>query len=382
MALPAISSIRIMRLTVEQVDGRTRLREFIRLPRQLYEGMAGYVPPLDAERRELIDPKKSPFFSHGRAAYWIAYRNGDAVGRISAQIDDVEGPDTPPCLGLFGCLDAIDDREVVETLLHTTEGWLRERGRRIIRGPFILSINGETGMLIEGQSRAPMILMPWHPDYLHRHVAAAGYRTAMRLFSFELDLSKITDELDYQGSAPQNFTARDMRLGDFQTEMEIARSIYNDGWQRNWGFVPGTKADAEGLARSFKPLLIEQMAIFACDRNEPVGFALTLPNLFDFTADLSASPGLFGWLKLVWRLRRQRYRSFRLVFIGGRQACHHHGLGEFLLAETVRRVRRYGGKELVCSWVLESNAAVIRLLQRFHFSAGATYGVFEKEILP
>jgi len=372
-----------MRLTVEQVDGRARLREFIRLPRQLYGGMAGYIPPLDAERRELIDPKKSPFFSHGQAAYWIARRDGRAVGRISAQIDDVEGPNTPPGFGMFGCLDAIDDREVVALLLHTAETWLRERGRHTIRGPFILSINGESGMLIDGQTRAPMILMPWHPEYLHRHVAAAGYRTAMRLFSFELDLSKITDdELSHKNSAPQNFTARDMRLSDFQTEMEIARSIYNDGWQRNWGFVPGTTADTEGLARSFKPLLIEEMALFACDRNEPVGFALTLPNLFDVTADLGASPGLFGWLKLAWRLRRQRYRSFRLVFIGGRQVRHHSGLGEFLLMETVRRVRRYGGEKLTCSWILESNVAFISLLQRFHFSAGATYGVFEKEILP
>ena len=371
-----------MRLSVEQADGRSRLREFIGLPPRLYRGMAGYIPPLDAERRELIDPNKSPFFSHGRAAYWIARRDGCAVGRISAQIDDIEGPGTPRDLGLFGCLDAIDDGEVVATLLRTAEAWLRERGRRIVRGPFILSINGESGMLIEGQTQAPMILMPWHPNYLHRHVAAAGYRSAMRLFSFELDLSKITDDANNKGSAPQNFIARDMRLADFGHEMEIARAIHNDGWRKNWGFVPGTKADAEGLARSFKPLLIRQAAFFACDKNEPVGFALVLPNLFDLTADLGACPGIFGWLKLAWRLRRQRYRSYRLVFIGGREACHHTGLGRFLLEETVRRVRRYGGEKLACGWVLESNAACIRLLRGFGFSVSATYGVFEKEISP
>jgi len=371
-----------MHLTVKQVDGRAQLREFIRLPRRLYQGMAGYTPPLDIERRELIDPKKSPFFSHGRAAYWIAYRDGHAAGRISAQIDDVEGPSTPSDLGQFGCLDAIDDREVIEALLRTAENWLRERGRLTIRGPFILSINGESGMLIEGQSCAPMILMPWHPAYLHRHVASAGYQVAMRLFSFELDVTKIAGGELKRSSARQNFTARDMRLRDFQTEMEIARAIYNDGWQKNWGFVPGTREDTEGLARSFKSLLIEEMALFACDKNEPVGFALTLPNLFDLTADLGASPGPFGWLKLAWRLQRQRYRSFRLVFIGGREARHHSGLGEFLLAETVRRVKRYGAEKLTCSWVLESNAAFIQLLRRFHFSESATYGVFEKEILP
>jgi GNAT superfamily N-acetyltransferase len=373
-----------MQITVEQIHGRAQLREFIELPRRLYRGMAGYVAPLDAERRELIDPKKSPFFSHGQAAYWIAYRDGRAAGRISAQIDDVTGPNTPANLGLFGCLDAIDDGNVVTQLLHTAEGWLRERGRRLVRGPFILSINGESGMLIEGQLQAPMILMPWHPDYLHRHVANAGYRCATRLFSFELDLAKIAESefAEADVSASPNFTMRNMRLADFTNEMEIARSIYNDGWRRNWGFVPGTKADAAGLARSFKPLLIQEAAIFACSKNEPVGFALTLPNFFDVTADIGASPGIFGWLKLAWRMQRRRYRSFRLVFIGGREAYHGTGIGRFLLAETIRRIKRYGGEKLTCAWVLESNAAFIHSLRQFRFSTNATYVVFEKEILP
>ena len=371
-----------MPITVKQIHGRAQLREFLELPRRLYRGMAGYAAPLDAERRELIDPKKSPFFSHGQAAYWIAYRDGNAAGRISAQIDEVTGPDTPANLGLFGCLDAIDDSEVVTQLLHTAEEWLRERGRRLVRGPFILSINGESGMLIEGQSQAPMILMPWHPDYLHRHVAAAGYRCAMRLFSFELDLAKIADGEFSEDFASPNFTTREMRLADFANEMEIARSIYNDGWQKNWGFVPGTKADAAGLARSFKPLLIQEAAIFACSQNEPAGFALTLPNLFDLTADIGAAPGIFGWLKLAWRLQRRRFRSFRLVFIGAHTTYHGTGIGRFLLAETIRRMKRYGGEKLTCAWVLESNAAFIRLLRQFRFSNGATYAVFEKEILP
>ena len=86
--------------------------------------------------------------------------------------------------------------------------------------------------------------------------------------------------------------------------------------------------------------------------------------------------------KLAWRLQRRRFRSFRLVFIGARATYHGTGIGRFLLAETIRRMKRYGGEKLTCAWVLESNAAFIRLLRQFRFSNGATYAVFEKEILP
>lgn len=371
-----------MSLTIEPVLSSAQLREFARIPRRLYQGMPGYVAPLDMERRELIDPKKSPFFSHGRAAYWIAYRGGRPVGRISAQIDDLAGPETPADLGQFGCLDVADDSEAVAALLRTAEDWLRERGRRHIRGPFILSINGESGLLIEGQTQPPMILLPWHPGYLERHVLAAGYHRAMKLFSFALDLTKLTEEdlRKQEASARRDFSIRSMNLSDFGNEMETARSIYNDGWRKNWGFVPGAAEDAKGLARSFKPLLMPDGGFFVCAGAEPVAFALTLPNVFDIAADLGAAPSILGWIKLAWRMRRQRYRSFRLVFIGSRSAYHGKGAGRVSLLETIRRARHCGGEKLVCAWVLESNAAFIRLLHNFNFSADSVFGIYDKKI--
>lgn len=369
-----------MSLTIEQIQSRGGLREFIRLPRQLYAGMEGYIAPLDMERRELIDPKKAPFFKHGRAAYWIARRNGKAVGRISAQIDDIEGPNTPADLGLFGCLDAIDDREVVTALFRTAEGWLQERGRRVFRGPFILSINGESGLLIDGQRQAPMVLLPWHPSYLEAHILAAGYRRAAKLFSFALDLEKLDERKLQQLAAGtrRDFSFRSMRLDDFGNEMEIARAIYNDGWRKNWGFVPGAADDALGLARSFKPFLMPNTAFFISENDQPIAFALSIPNIFDISADLGGSPSIFGFLKLLWRIRRQRYRSFRLVFIGGKNSHHGTGIGKAALLETIQRLKRYGATELVCAWVLEGNAALSQALRNFGFSTVATFGLYEK----
>lgn len=371
-----------MSFTIELVRSRAELRDFITLPRRLYRDMQGYVAPLDMERRELIDPKKSPFFSHGRAAYWIARRDGQAVGRISAQIDDLAGPNTPPDLGLFGCLDAIDDREIVAALLRTAEDWLRAHGRRQIRGPFILSISGESGLLIDGQLEPPMTLMPWHPRYLEQHLLAAGYNRAMRLFSYVLDLTKWTIE-DLQQSVTRNrhnLTIRGMRLDDFGNEMEIARAIYNDGWQNNWGFVPGTEADAKGLAHSFKPFLLPGTSFFISKDNKPIAFALSIPNIFDISADLGAAPSILGWFKLLWRIRQRRYRSFRLVFIGGKAAYHGTGIGITALAETIQRVKTSGAEGIACAWVLECNSALIRALQKFRFFPKTTYGIYEKSL--
>lgn len=372
-----------MHVRIEPVRSRAQLDEFITLPRRLYEAIPGYVAPLDMERRELLDPGKSPFFRHGRAAYWIARRDGRAVGRISAQIDELAGPATPPDLGLFGCLDAIDDRAPIAELLRTAEQWLYRRNCRHIRGPFQLSINGESGLLVDGQSEPPMTLLPWHPAYLDRHVHEAGYERVMRLVSYVLDLHKNPPEkLQSPASARAgDFTIRTMRLGDLETEMEIARSIYNDGWQRNWGFVPAMESDTRGLAHSFKQFLLPDGGFFIDAGGEPAAFAVAIPNIFDISGDLGAAPSLFGWLRLLLRIKRRRYHSFRLVFIGAAAKYHGSGIGKIALAETIRRLQAHGAKRIACAWVLESNAALIRILTSHGFRAATSYSLYGKHLL-
>ena len=75
------------------------------------------------------------------------------------------------------------DIEVVRALTLETEKWLKARGADRINGPFSPTINGECGMLIEGLRSDPMILTPWHPPYLSRHVEALGYAKARDLVS-------------------------------------------------------------------------------------------------------------------------------------------------------------------------------------------------------
>src|SRR5215212_5468202 len=131
----------LMSLTIEPVAPRRALADFIKLPRRLYASEPSFVAPLDHDRRQLLDPRRSAFMTHGEAAYWIARRAGRAVGRISAQVDHLATGPMHEGVGFFGCLDAEDDAQTVAMLLRTAESWLVERGKHVMRGPFLLSIN-------------------------------------------------------------------------------------------------------------------------------------------------------------------------------------------------------------------------------------------------
>jgi hypothetical protein len=373
-----------MTLIIEPVRTRKALGEFIRLPRHIYQEMPGYVAPLDIERRELIDPKKSPFFTHGQAAFWIARRGGRAVGRISAQVDSLgeEG------IGLFGCFDAIDDADVVARLLATAEGWLRARGRRVARGPVTLSINGEPGLQLDGQTEPPVTLFAWHPPYLEARLRAAGYSLAQRLLTFMLDYRTYDHERLGKAAAPRpraDITIRDMRLDHLDEDAEIGRRIFNDGWKGNWGFTPASEADIRALLHKFRPFLFNDSGFFVNVRGKPAAFILTIPNVFDISADLGANPSPIGWLKFGWRLWRQRYRGYRLALIGVDSKLRDTLLGArattAALAELRRRMSARGAESIIAGWIVESNRATIRLVETFGFQPSRTYGVYERNLI-
>lgn len=373
-----------MSLTIEPVRTRKTLGEFIRLPRHLYQGMPGYVAPLDLERRELIDPKKSPFFTHGEAAFWIARRDGRAVGRISAQIDILgeEG------VGLFGCFDAIDDREVVARLLAAAEDWLRARGRRLARGPVTLSINGEPGLMLDGQTEPPVTLFAWHPPYLEGHLRAAGFALAQRLLTFLLDYRTYDNERLGKATEPRpraDITIRDMRLDYIDKDAEIGRQIFNDGWKENWGFTPASEADIRALLHKFRPFLFKDSGFFVDVRGEPAAFVLGIPNVFDISADLGARPSPLGWMKFLYRVWKQRYGGYRIALIGVASKYRDTLLGARVtttaLAELRRRMSARGAETIIVGWIVESNHATIRLVETFGFRPSRTYGVYERNLI-
>ena len=130
-------------IRIEAVADQGAMARFIRLPFELYDNDPHWVPPLVMERRDHLNPRKNPWFDHGEARYWLAYRgdrpSDQPVGRISAQIDRAYLERYGDATGHFGFLEGTDDGAVFHGLFSAAEGWLRKRGMSRVRGPFSLS---------------------------------------------------------------------------------------------------------------------------------------------------------------------------------------------------------------------------------------------------
>src|SRR5262249_27292975 len=144
----------------------------------------------------------------------------------------------------FGNLAAIDHGDIVQALFREAERWLRSHGISHVTGPYNLSINQESGLLIEGHQEQPMFLMPWDGAWLPTLLEQQGYRPARDLSAYRHD---VLDEPQRKGRRLLDRIARDesvkARFADLRRideEISVIASVFNDAWADNWGFVPLT----------------------------------------------------------------------------------------------------------------------------------------------
>ena len=76
-----------MGIIITPVTTRKLLKDFIKFPLSLYQDNPYWIPPLTFDELKTLDKKKNPAFENNEAKYWIAYNDGQAVGRIAGIIN-------------------------------------------------------------------------------------------------------------------------------------------------------------------------------------------------------------------------------------------------------------------------------------------------------
>src|SRR3954470_10200605 len=112
-----------MAVEIRPVRSGKDLMGFIKLPFRLYRDQPNWVPPLIYERKKHLDRKKNPFFEHAEAEYFLAWRDGEVVGRISAHVDHRLNEYQDNEWGLFGFFESVDDQEVADALFKVAAEW-------------------------------------------------------------------------------------------------------------------------------------------------------------------------------------------------------------------------------------------------------------------
>ncbi len=375
-------------VSIRPVRTRRELKRFVKVPFRLHRDHPQWVAPLIFERMQFLDRGKNPFFEHAEAEYFLAERDGEAVGRITAQIDRCWDETQGGNDAMFGFFETADDSEVAVALLGAASEWAQGKGRNRILGPMDFTTNDEVGVLIEGYERRPMILENWHPPHYLGLIEANGFGKAMDLLMWELQFGDLKEGERFdpaihaaaeKGLRDEGVTIRKISMRNLPDEMRAFSEVYNEAWGDNWGFVPATDAEIEFHAKLLKQVIDEDWAYIAEKDGDPVGAALTLPDINQALAKLNGRLLPLGWLRFL--LAKRKIDQLRVLALGVKHAYRHTGVAAGLYLKHLETAQKPGtieGGEM--GWILETNGPMNRAMEGMGGRVVKKYRVFEKTL--
>ena len=372
-------------VSVEVVTQRKQLRQFLALPQRIYANDPAWIAPLAFMKREQLSPSNH-FFEHARWRAWVAYRDGEPVGRITAQIDELHLKQHNDGVGYFGMLEAEEDEGIVSALFEVAEDWLRSEGMTQVRGPFNLHVNEEVGLLVDGFSTPPYILMGHARPWSGAAVEAQGYSGARDLLAYhvrpDFEAPRVMEKLAQRVS--DRVRVRPVRRKELQADAAVMLEIFNDAWEQNWGFVPLAEAEWAETVTTLTKLMPDDYIQIAEYDGEPVAFIVALPNLNEAARDLNGRLLPFGWAKLLWRLKVRHPQTARVPLMGVLQRFQHSRLGPtlaFMVIDAVRKALHVRGvRDVEMGWILEDNDGMRNIIETIGGEAYKRYRVYQKEL--
>lgn len=375
-------------ITIRPVESRADRKAFVDLAYRLNAADPHWIPPLKDEVHGLISPGKNPWFEHAEAAFFLAEHGGVPVGRISAQVDRLVLESMGVGTGQWGMFEA-EDEEVAAALIARAEDWLRDNGMTRALGPFSLSIWDQPGLLIQGFDHSPTVEMGHNSPAYPGWVEAAGYTKAKDLLTYDLDIVRpmpaIVERIVESGDRNPRIRIRNVDKSRFDEEAGLILGILNDAWSDNWGFVPLTDAEIAYVGKKLKPIVFEDLIKVAEVDGEPVAFMLTFPDINPLIKDLNGRLFPFGWMKLLWRLKRARFATMRVALMGVIKELQATRLASQLALMLVEYSRRpapakYGCTRGEIGWILEDNKGMVSIAEAIDSHVNRVYRIYEKAL--
>jgi hypothetical protein len=347
-------------IDVIEVDSRSLLDKFIKFPFKLYKNEVNWVPPLLVERKEFFDKNKNPFFRGAKTKLFLARRDNEIVGRIATCVNFHHNDFHEENVGFFGFFDCIEDYDVAAKLLKVAMITLKSEGVERMRGPASFSTNQEIGFLIEGYEHPPTVMNPFNYPYIPRFAEKFGLKKVMDLHGYlitkETPINERHMRIVERIKQRSKISLRSLDFSKFNDEIKILQRVYNQAWEKNWGFVPMPEEEFLHTAKNLKDIADEDLVLLAEIDGEPAGFSLALPDINQVLIGLNGRLLPFGIIKLLWNTKiSNKIDGLRMLTMGVVHKYQKRGIDNLFFVETYNRAVKKGYRWAELSWILETN---------------------------
>lgn len=359
-----------MAVTIRAVRTARDLKEFVRFPFRVYGEHPCWVPPLLVDEVETFTPARNPAYDDAESRQFLAYRDGEPVGRVAAILSRAANRKYGTANLRFGWFECLDDAEAALALFGEVEKWARELGMTTLSGPHGFCDLDPNGLLVEGFGELGTLTGNYNHPYYPGLVEAAGFVKEIDYVEFTCrppagglpeKLERLLERVRRQSS---------FRLVPFRTNKEVAaraREIFdllNETFEEVYGTIPLSDRQMDFYVKKYIPYVDPTLIKAVVNpEDEMVGFLLTMPSL---SRPLQRARGrLFplGWFWILRGLKERETLDFLLA--GVRKDCRGVGVDLLMIADILRTATEQGFARSESNQELETNTRVQAFWQYF-----------------
>ena len=374
-------------LEIREVKTRSELKRFVTFPNKLYRDVPQYIPPLVSDDMADWNRKANPAFAYSEARCWLAYRDGEIVGRIGAILNRSANRKWKTRRMRFTQVDFIDDREVPDALFQAVEDWARETHCDEVHGPLGFTDLDREGMLVEGFDRKGMFITYYNHPYYPEHLTRLGYVKDVDWVEFLIDVpapeDPLTGKLERLSARIQRMQklhiAELRRRSEYKPYIRKVFELINICYAHLYGTVDLSDQQIDKYSEKFIPLINPELAAFVMDANENmVGFAVAAPSIADASKRHGGRLFPTGFIDVLRALRTND--TLDLFLIAVHPDYQDRGVNAILMNHILKGCHRLGIVRAETGPQLECNTKIQNQWKLFNYTAHKRRRCFVKKI--
>lgn len=351
-----------MKIEIKEVISRQELKQFVQFQLDLYKGNPYFVPSLVADEINGLDPKTNPAFHAATARYFMAYKNGQAVGRISAIINHYEVEEQKVKKLRFGHFDVVDDLEVTKALFAKLEEIAHENNLKFMEGPMGATNLEKVGMLTYGFDRLATVIGQYNYEYYPKHLEQLGFEKEKEWVEMFINTPQTIDDKIYKFAELVSERYK-LKLIQFKNSKEMQAYIkpvfdlLEESHEELETFVPITQEQKEFYAKKYATILAPDYVNFIEDEEgKLIAFAIVMPSYAKALQKAKGKLLPFGWYHLLQAQKKNDTAEF--VLIGVHPKYQRKGVTAIIFKEMYETFKKHNIKYLETNPELEGNQSV------------------------
>ncbi|MES2484784.1 MAG: GTP cyclohydrolase [Bacteroidota bacterium] len=356
-------------ITIKEAVTKKDLKDFIKFSFSLYKNNPYWVPPLINDELAGFDKDKNPAFEHAEAKFYLAYKDGNIVGKVVAIVNWQEVNEQHKKKVRFGWFDVIDDIEVTKALLDKVYEYGRSHGMEYAEGPMGFSNLDKVGVLTEGFDQIGTAITWYNHPYYKEHLEQLGFVKEKEYIESIFPFSNV-DPNTFMKASQLIKKRYGLRSLTFKTTAEVMPyvdkmfDLFNTTYAKLSSFVAVSEVQKEYFKQKYIGLINPEYIIFVVDQNDKlVGFSIVMPSFAQALQKADGSLFPFGWYHLLKAKKNSKGVVFYLI--GVEEEYQNRGVTALIFEEYFNVFTKNGIVECNRTPELEDNHAIHNLWKNF-----------------